>query len=56
MKEQNMYPMDRGAWRASVYGVTKSWIGLKWLSMTTQRIGKDNLLQLTLWMNVYESI
>ena len=21
-------PMDRGAWRATVHGVTKSWIGL----------------------------
>ena len=25
-------PMDRGAWRATVYGVTKSRTGLKWLS------------------------
>ena len=26
-------PMDRGAWRATVHGVTKSQIPLKWLSM-----------------------
>ena len=27
-------PMDRGAWRATVHGVTKSWTRLKQLSMT----------------------
>ena len=26
-------PMGRGAWRAVVHGVTKSWTWLKWLSM-----------------------
>ena len=26
-------PMDRGAWRATVHGVTKSWTWLKWLSL-----------------------
>ena len=26
-------PMDRGAWWATVHGVTKSWTWLKWLSM-----------------------
>ena len=26
-------PMDRGAWCATIYRVTKSWTGLKWLSM-----------------------
>ena len=26
-------PMDRGAWRATVHGVTKNWTWLKWLSM-----------------------
>ena len=26
------HPMDRGAWRATVYGVTKSWTRLKRLS------------------------
>ena len=26
-------PMDRGAWRATVHGVTKSWTRLKQLSM-----------------------
>ena len=26
-------PMDRGAWRATVYRVPKSWTQLKWLSM-----------------------
>ena len=25
-------PMDRGAWQATVHGVTKSWTRLKWLS------------------------
>ena len=30
-------PMDRGAWRATVCGVTKSWTWLKWLSMLAQR-------------------
>ena len=29
------YPMDRGAWQAIAYGVTKSWTWLKWLSMQT---------------------
>ena len=24
-------PMDRGAWQATVYGITKSWTRLKWL-------------------------
>ena len=28
--------MDRGAWRATVHGVTKSWTQLKWLSMHAQ--------------------
>ena len=28
-------PMDRGAWRATVHGVTKSWTRLKWLSTYT---------------------
>ena len=26
-------PMDRGAWRATVHGIAKSWIWLKQLSM-----------------------
>ena len=26
-------PMDRGAWQATVHGITKSWTGLKQLSM-----------------------
>ena len=29
-------PMDRGAWLAAVHGVTKSWIRLKQLSMSTR--------------------
>ena len=28
-------PMDRGAWRATVHGVSKSWTWLKWLNMHT---------------------
>ena len=29
-------PMDRGAWRATVHGVTKRWTQLKWLSIVSQ--------------------
>ena len=29
-------PMDRGAWRATVHGVTKSWTGLNDLALTEQ--------------------
>ena len=29
-------PMDRGAWQATVHGVTKSQIQLKWLSTHTE--------------------
>ena len=29
-------PKDSGAWRAIVYGVAKSWIGLKWLNVHTR--------------------
>ena len=28
-------PRDRGAWSAAVYGVTKSWTWLKWLSSSS---------------------
>ena len=28
-------PMDKGAWQATVHGVTKSWTRLKWLSTYT---------------------
>ena len=28
-------PMDRGAWRAAVHGVAKSWTWLRWLSTST---------------------
>ena len=41
-------PMDWGAWRAMVYGVTKSWTWLKWLSMhaliqiTTTKLTSQN--------------
>ena len=28
-------PVDRGAWRATVHRVPKSWTRLKWLSMYT---------------------
>ena len=34
-------PMDRGAWQARVPSVTKSWTGLKWLSMHTHHSQKD---------------
>ena len=29
--------MDRGAWQATVHGVLKSWIRLKWLNMHVQK-------------------
>ena len=35
-------PMDRGAWRATVHRITKSWTWLKWLSKHT-------------WSNFYEN-
>ena len=31
-------PMDRGAWRATVHGVEKSWTRLKWLSTTQHNV------------------
>ena len=31
-------PMDRGAWKATVHGVTKSWIQLKQLSTHVRNI------------------
>ena len=31
-------PRDGGAWWAAVYGVTKSWTGLKWLSSSSTSI------------------
>ena len=34
-------PVDGGAWWAAVYGVTKSWTRLKWLSMCAH-IGEGN--------------
>ena len=30
-------PMDRGAWKAAVHGVAKSWTWLKWLSSSSSR-------------------
>ena len=30
--------MDRGAWQAIVYGVTKSWTLLKWLSTHAHKV------------------
>ena len=42
-------PTDRGAPRAVVHGVAKSWTWLKWLSMHT-RIGKKNLSFLFTWI------
>ena len=33
-------PMDRGAWRATVHGVTKSWTGQKQFSMRAQGLRK----------------
>ena len=42
-------PMDRGAWRATVHGVTKSRTGLKWLGITWLRINWIAGLGLLLW-------
>ena len=28
-------PMDRGAWRATVHGVAKSWVQMSWTQMNT---------------------
>ena len=39
-------PMDRGAWRATVHWVTKSWTGLKWHSTQVSHI-------LSLTLNFY---
>ena len=36
-------PMDRGAWRATVYGVTKSWTWLKGLSMHASQLPVKSL-------------
>ena len=38
------YPMDRGAWKATVHGVTKSQIWLKWLSMQSYIVGEGPIL------------
>ena len=46
--------MDRGAWRATVGGVTKSWIELKQLS----KIGMENFictnLRITTWETTFQ--
>ena len=34
-------PKDRGAWRATVHGVAKSWTRLKWLSLHASTHDKD---------------
>ena len=45
-------PMDRGAWQAAVYRVTKSWAKLKRLSMHTKNIfTKSCFHRLPLWLN-----
>ena len=31
-------PMDRGAWRATIYRITKSWTRLKWLSTQARTV------------------
>ena len=44
-------PMDRGAWRATVHRVAKSWTWLKRLSMHTRIscLGEENVLISSLW-------
>ena len=37
------YPMDRGAWRATVHGVTKSWTWLKQLHTHEQWTNLENV-------------
>ena len=39
-------PMDRGAWRATVQGVEKSWIRLKQISMSLLTGKKNRLIYL----------
>ena len=41
-------PMDRGAWRARVHGVSKSWTRLKPQHTRTHRLGERNE---SLWQN-----
>ena len=38
-------PVDRGAWRATVYGVAKSWTQLKGLSTHTHKENTKDLSQ-----------
>ena len=39
--------MDRGTWQATVYGVTKSWTGLKWLSTHNRNFWNSSLIPTT---------
>ena len=43
-------PRDRGAWWAAVYGVTQSWIQLKWLSSSSTVHGVSKSQTLTEWL------
>ena len=52
--------MDRGAWQATIHGVTKSWTRMKWISMQyitylwrlvfTQSVKKKLVLKTKLWL------
>ena len=37
-------PIDRGAWWATVHGVTESWTQLKQLSMQTPEVSDNNVM------------
>ena len=39
-------PMDRGAWRATVRGITKSWTGLKQLNSHTGHLLKYFMIEM----------
>ena len=45
-------PMDRGAWRATVHGVTKSWTWLMQLSMHVWTVTWKALLSSTIFQNL----
>ena len=51
-------PMDRGAWWATVYQVTRSWTRLKWLSTSMQALMRAMawilLKNSSLWFYIYE--
>ena len=49
-------PRDRGAWWASIYGVTQSWTRLKWLSNSKGCINLTQTWQIWLYKSKKESL